>query len=321
MQLVVAIIFVVSLITLIGAILFGAVWHQARLEDTTAPILRDSIGDIGISAIIEYPSTTAPLLALLEEEYPRCEVIVITDLQQHAKRFQPIIQRHHLVKVNHSHLNAVHNLYRSRYRNSRRISLVDIPYHHRTMARDIATEIATFDHALYLEGDSEVARGAITLCANFIATQGLLSNIAVRSMIGAKAYLASCSPAEEQNSTIRTTHRALAWHKGGGTITATALFVPLATSLIALIVEDILLILSAGMLYIAMVPTLYISCVVMAEKSLFSTFGIIICNIYRFLLEKSKNLNYLYKESQGTDYKTDSEKRTFDRIDNKRESI
>ena len=81
MQLISALFFALSLLSLVGAVVFVAVWYRSCRLATIVCRMREGIAHIGVSAVVEYPETSAPLIALLEEEYPRSEAIVITDLQ------------------------------------------------------------------------------------------------------------------------------------------------------------------------------------------------------------------------------------------------
>ena len=68
MQLISLILFIGALASLIGAIFFVEQWHNTTHRSHVVQMLREGIDLIGISAIVEYPSTPAPLIALLEEE-------------------------------------------------------------------------------------------------------------------------------------------------------------------------------------------------------------------------------------------------------------
>ena len=162
MQLISILLFALSLVLLVGAVLFVALWHRTYRKTSLVQLLREDIGHIGVSAIVAYPETPAPLLALLEEEYPHSEAVIITDLQSDNPSFAELLRRYRLVRVNHSHLEGVRALYRSRHRAFRRIVMVDLPMEHREQASDVGRAVASYENHLCLEGESIVERDSLT---------------------------------------------------------------------------------------------------------------------------------------------------------------
>jgi hypothetical protein len=297
MQLISTLLFLLSLLALGGAILFVVLWHRAHNKTTIVQMLREGISHIGISAIVEYPDTPAPLLALLEEEYPRSEAIIVTDLQHYLSPFGELIAQFQLVKVNHAHLAGVRALYRSRHRAFRRVVMVDLPAEHRSHATDIAKQVASYDYVLRLEGESIVAHNTITYCANIIASHHTSSDISLESIVGANALLErSDTPRYGRRLRLRS-GKVLAWRKEGLLLTSIALCLPAIIVIIAHFTDNRLILMTAFLSSVAVALFLYISYRVVAEKSLFATFGIILNNFYRFWTKEFKNFNYLYKEN------------------------
>lgn len=296
MQLISTILLLLSLIMLGGAILFVTLWHRAHRKTAIVQMLREGIGHIGISAIVEYPDTPSPLLALLEEEYPHSEAVIITDLQHYLSPFGELIGRFHLVRVNHSHLGGVRALYRSRHRAFRRVVMVDLPIEHRMRATNIAKRVASYDYILRLEGESLVARNAITYCANIIASHRTTDDISLESFVGAKAVLERSDTPKHRERVHLRSGRVLAWNKERYLLSGIALFLPSAMVAIAYLSGSKVVLITAWLTTLAIGVFLYISYRVVAEKSLFATLGTILHNFYRFLVEQVKNFHYLYKE-------------------------
>ena len=296
MQLISTLLLTLSLIALAGALLFVAQWHRANRKTRIIHLLREGIEHIGISAIIEYPETHAPLLALLEEEYPRSEAIVVTDLQLRQSLFDELLGHFRMVKVNHSHLNGVRALYRSRLRAFRRVVIIDLPTEYRERATAVANKVASYDYVLRLKGESVVTHNTLTYCANIIARQRATSDFSLKSMVGANATLERCdTPRRGRREQLRS-GRILAWKKERLLPAVTALCLPSLIILIAHLSDNRLIFITSLISGGAVTIFLYISYRVVAEKSLFATLGIILLNFYRFMVEHLKKIYYLYKE-------------------------
>ena len=301
MQLISTLLFILSIIVLCGAVVFVALWHRVRNKISVMNILREGIGHVGISTILEYPDTPAPLIALLEEEYPRSEAILITDMQQPFSPFGELVHRFHLVRVNHMHLRGVRTLYRSRHRSFRRVVMVDLPLEDKARAYEIAQTVASYNYLLHLQGESIIARNALTYCANIIASQDATKKISLESIVGAGARLERCNIPKEKTSMSLHSDRILAWRKEGYIVPLLVLCTPAAIVYVAQLSGSGLLLMTAISTSVAIVAFLYVSCRVMSEKSLFVTLDSILKNYYRFVVERVKKIRYLYKES---DYKT-----------------
>jgi hypothetical protein len=296
MQLISALLFVLSVVVLAFAVLFVRRWHKGRERASVVRLLREHIEHIGISAVVEYPDTPRPLLALLDEEYPRSEAIVVTDLQHYLSSFGELIRQYNLVRVNHTHLEGVRALYRSRHRAFRRVVMIDLPTKYRSRATTIAKRVASYDYILRLEGESIVARNALSYCANIIASQCTTSDFSLESIVGANVLLERSDTQQQGRRIHLRSGRILAWQKARIMLTIATLSLPALIVLVAHIAESRLILLTALLSSGAIAAFLYISCRVVAEKSLFATFGIILHNFYRFLVEQIKKIRYLYKE-------------------------
>lgn len=298
MQLISATLFVLSLASLLCTLHFVRRWHNANRRTSLLQIMRNEIGHIGISAIVEYPDTPAPLLALLEEEYPRSEAIIVTDLEHLFSPFGELISRFHLIKVNHSHLTGVRTLYRSRHRAFRRVVLVDLPSKYRRQATEVAREVASFDYILLLRGESKVARNALAYCANIIASQPATKSITLSPIVGAKARLERADRTERSHTIRLATGRPLAWRKTIPLFLIIAAALPAATTLLAHLSGHRVLLLTAIVISLIFATLIYLSCRVVAEKGLFATINTIIENFCRFLVEDFRKISYLYKGSR-----------------------
>lgn len=301
MQLISTLLFILSTIVFCGAIIFVALWHRTCNKISVINLIREGIGHVGISTILEYPDTLAPLIAVLEESYPRSEAIVVTDMQQPLSPFGELLHRFHLVRVNPARLRGVRALYRSRHRSFRRVILVDLPVEHRGYANEIAERVASYNYLLRLQGESLIARNALTYCANIIASHNATQKISLESIVGAEARLERCNIPKANTSLRLHADRILAWRREGYILSFFTLCTPAIIVYIAHLSGSRLLLMAAILISIAIVVFLYISCRVMSERSLFVTLNSILKNYYRFLVERIKKIRYLYKES---DYKT-----------------
>ncbi len=299
MQLISILLFLLSIVLFVAAILFVALWHRAYRNSSAVKMLNEGIGHVGVSAVVEYPDTPQPLIALLEEAYPRSEAVIITDLEHFLSPFGELIKRFHLIKVNHSHLTGVRSLYRSRRRAFRRVVMVDLPVEFRHRALDVAKEVATYDYILQLQGESVVAHDALAYCANVIASHNATANISMRSLVGAEAHLSRCDTFGGDDKTHLFSDRVLAWRKGGVLFAIFAISTPALLILLSHLLGSRSVLLAAVAILPSLLACMYVSCRVMTEKGIFVTLDTILQNFYRFLVERIKNFHYLYKESEG----------------------
>lgn len=277
------------------ATLFVVRWYRAHRAIAIVPMLREGIGHIGISAIVEYPTTLQPLLALLEEEYPYSEAIVIVDMQQPQSPFTALLQRFSLVKVNHSHLKRARALYRSKHRAFRRVVVIDLPLHCSNYAEVYGGAVATFDYTLYLRGESLVARNALTYCANIAAMHYATPNTLLESFVGASARFERTSAVGTRDRERIVADRILVWQKESMLPLLLALLAPAILAVLAYFAGEWILLVAAGTASLIVLLMLYVSYHLMTEKSLLVTLNTILQNFYRYLVREVKNFDYLYK--------------------------
>lgn len=282
MQLISILLLSFSIALFVGAILFVALWHRTYRKTSLVQMLREDIGHIGVSAIVAYPDTPAPLIALLEEEYPHSEAVIITDLQSESASFESLIRRYRLIKVNHSHLEGVRALYRSRHRAFRRVVMVDLPTEHRKRASEVGREVASYENLLCLEGESIVERNSLTYCANVAATQASTDRFSLRSIVGADAHFGNGVVAEPDRVVQLRADRPLAWHKRGVLLVMSALLIPSAIVVAAWLSANLLMMLSAVVMASVVLLFIYVSSRSKTEKSLFVRLDTVLQNFCRF---------------------------------------
>ena len=297
MQLISLLLLVLSLFGLTMAVMFVVLWYRSCSRLAVVHRLRESIANIGVSVAVDYPETTAPLLALLEEEYPRSEAIVITDLEQAHSPFCELISRYHLMKVNHAHLDGVRALFRSRHRAFRRVVLVDLPVEHRDRASEIGRAVASYDYILHLQGESIVEQDAIAYCANIIASQNTANAISLYSIVGCPARLEKGTGVGSERVVRLRTDYALAWQRRRSAFAVAALSLPAAMVLLAYFSGSRLIFASAIVAMVAIGVFLFVSCRVVSEKGLFARFDTILRNAYRLLVERVPRSYGCEKES------------------------
>ncbi|MBQ5648397.1 MAG: hypothetical protein IIV16_04665 [Alistipes sp.] len=279
-------IFILSIVCLVGAVWFVSWWHRTYRKSLIIHQLRENIGHIGVSAIVSYPKTLAPLVALLEEEYPRSEAIFVADLQEEGTLLSELVLRYRLIKVNNQHLADTRALYRSRHRAYRRVVVVDLPIAHKERAFAIGKEVASYDNVLYLQGESIVERDAITYCANIVASQPSSSGVQLRSIVGADAYLERGDISGATTSLRLRTDCPLAWQKQVRVFALLAILVPPVMILLGNLLESGLMIASAMVQIVVTLLFLYVSCCVVTEKSLFARLDTVLRSFYRFWVER-----------------------------------
>ena len=321
MQLISLLLFLFSVVALGGATLFLVLWHRSCRKTEIVQMLREDIGHVGVSAIVEYPETPAPLVALLEEEYTRSEAVVITDLQHRLSPFGELIGQYHLIKVNHTHLPGVRALYRSRHRAYRRVVMVDLPVEYSEQATSIGKKVASYDYLLLLKGESVVEPEAITYCANLIALQSPSNVISLQSVVGCGARLEKSGFESSERVVRLRTNRALAWRNRTLVFALSAMLLPMIMIFVAYISGSRLLFYSAVTVVVAVGVFLYVSCRVVTDKNLFIRFDTILRNFYRFLVERIKNFHYLYKRRWRSDKPLAERIPIFNRKRTNRESL
>lgn len=286
MQLISILLLLFSLLLFVGAILFVALWHRSYRKISLVQMLSEDIGHIGVSAIVAYPDTPAPLLALLEEEYPHSEAVIITDLQSEAASFEALIRRYRLIKVNHSHLDGVRALYRSRHRAFRRVVMVDLPVEHRERASEVGREVASYENLLCLEGESVVERNSLTYCANVAASQSSADRFSLCALVGADAHFGNGAVADSDGVVQLRADRPLAWRRGRLRLVLSVLLVPSAMVVAACLSANSLMMSAAVVMASVVLLFIYISNRSITEKSLFARLDTVLQNFYRFWMRR-----------------------------------
>lgn len=282
MQLISIILLLLSVAMFVGAILFIARWHRTYGKVSVAHLLNEDIGHLGVSAVVSYPETETPLVALLEEEYPRSEAIIITDLERACTRLADMVERYNLVRVSHDHLVGVRNLYRSRRRAFRRVVVVDLPMEHSGEATTIGRKVALYDNLLYLQGESIIEPNALTYCANVVASQHSANTIELRSIVGADAHLESGDMADITNLKRLRSNRPLAWRKVSLLSVVMVVLLPLLMVPMVALSQSWLLLVTAEIVVAIMVLFLSVSAGVATKKSLTKRLITLFQNFYRF---------------------------------------
>jgi hypothetical protein len=282
MQLISFLLLILSSATLLGAVWFVARWHRTYRKVSLVHLLREDIGHIGVSAIVAYPETSAPLVALLEEEYPRSEVVVVTDLHDDNSTLGELVQRYHLVKVNHAHLEGARALFRSRHRAFRRVVVVDLPLEYRANAYSLARKVASYDSILYLHGESIVEQNAITYCANVVASQHSAKGLLIRSVVGAESHLERGDIADSTATLYLRADCPLAWRRIGFLPKLLMVVMPFLLVVVAVVTSDWVLLAAVEMIALVTLIFISVSCCVVTEKSLLARLGTRFENLYRF---------------------------------------
>ena len=289
MQLISTTLLLIAALLLLCAIHFLLLWRKLWRREELTSHSNDNIGLYGITLISAYPSTLRPLLAMVEERYPRSEVVLLCDMQRHIDRFGEVVQRFSLVRVNHDHLEGVRALYRSRQRAYRRVVVVDLPLEERSRSEAIAREVASYCHTLYTEGDTIIEPDTAARCIAAIASLPIDAPISLSSFVGEAVEVQMADAHTTEHHTIA---HPIAWQERRH-LKALPLAC-LAASFI--IVAGGSLWLYTLALYVATATILiYISCRITSQKDLFTRFDTILLNFCRFIVDNIKRFCYLYK--------------------------
>ena len=286
MQLISFLLLLLSTLMLVASVIYVVWWHRTYRKATIVHLLHENIAHIGISAVVIYPKTSAPLVAILEEKYARSEAVVVADLQDNP-RLDALIYRYGLVKVGSSHLVGVRALFRSRKRVYRRVTVVDLPSEHRLQAEMIGREAASYDNILYLTGESIVEPNAITYCANIVARQHSSNRLLLRCAVGSQARLESGGAANTESVLHLRAESPLAWRSDIGGLGLLALLLPLQMVSLATIFHSWPLLVAAVMLVVNVVIFIGESYCVVTEKSLLLRLGTLFENLYYFWVERA----------------------------------
>lgn len=293
MQLISIILLCFAVLSFIFAINFLWSWQRAdRYESLLSPIGKN-IGYHGITMVTAYPSTLRPLSAMIEEQYPRSEAILICDMQRNIDIFGKAIRRFHLVRVNHDHLKGVRTLYRSRQRAFRRIVIVDIPLEERSYCETIAREVASYGYILYTEGDIIIESGIAAHCINLIASQPITTPLTLSSIVDGSAKV---QPSDTQRAKHHTIARPIAWRERCNFRAFS--FVCITASLL-IVVGGSLFRYTIAFYSATIAVIIYISCRIVSQKNLFIRFDTILHNFCRYIVDFIKRICYLYKRESA----------------------
>ena len=240
MQLISNLLIVLSFIVLLCALLFLYLWHRAYRNTVTIASLREEVKQVGISTILEYPDTTASLYSVVEESYPRSEVILITDMQRSMSTFGGLIRNFRLIKVNHHHLAGARALYRSRHRAFRRVVVIDLPIEYRSRAYEIASEVASYDYLMRLPSSSVVAKDAVGHCANILASYSMAEAVSLRTIVGSPAKVEHATTVGGVRRREQPIARAIAWRRGNSYLWLFAALLPAIIVAVAHIMRNAL---------------------------------------------------------------------------------
>ena len=286
MQLISFLLLLLSTLMLVASVVYVVWWHRTYRRVPLVHLLHEDIAHIGISAVVIYPETSAPLVALLEESYARSEAVVVADLQDN-RRLESLICQFGLVRVVHSHLFGVRALYRSRKRLYRRVTVVDLPTEHRLQAERVGREVASYDNILYLTGESIVEPNVITYCANVVAQHHLSKGVLLRSAVGAEARFESGGVVNSTNIVRLRSDCPLAWRSDIGGLGLLALLLPLQMVSLATIFHSWPLLVAAVLLVVNVAMFIGESYCVVTEKSLLARLGTRFENLYHFWVERA----------------------------------
>lgn len=150
----------------------------------------------GISALCSGVYDHDQLENLLGVEYARYEVIVVLDARQFFARFDAIVTRYRMIRVNYAPCEelpvvGVRGLYRSRQRCYRRLVLIDRAQGSAYSDFDAAAGVATYDYLLPVRTGSMLLSGTIERLAAELSEHPAGALELVRSRLAEPAVLVS----------------------------------------------------------------------------------------------------------------------------------
>lgn len=297
MQLISITLLLTSVLLLLCAIRFLWLWHRAWRYESLLSCNNDNIGHYGITMVTAYPTTLQPLLAMIEERYPRSEAILLCDMQRDIERFGDAIRHFHLVRVNHDHLEGVRALYRSRQRAYRRVVVIDLPCEEHLRSKEIAREVASYGYILYTEGDTIIEPDTATRCIDIIASYPIDTPLSLMSLVGEAVEVRMTDAHRAEQHTVA---HPLVWSQKRhfGALLSAALTASLIVVAGGAFCHYTL------MLYLATIAImLYISCRITSKKNLFVRLDTILLNFCRFIVDFIKRFCYLYKRESSIQHK------------------
>lgn len=302
MQLVVTIILcITALATLLLSILYTVRWRKQYLNASPPQLHRETLAHIGITMVSAFPTSTKPIDRMMNEEYPKSEIILVCDMKRDFVIFAPLICRYNLIKRCHEGIEGIRALYRSRAHRFRRIVVVDMPYSEERKAEAVSRKIASYCFMLFTKGECIIERNTATRCANLIAQQPQHQLVVIESIAGARVTAESRSEDREEMPLRICFNGGLAWSNDALIYIVVAMVITAAPALLYPCWGSIALPIASTLLIVAHLLLLYISCRVVTEKGVILCYATILSNFYRYIFDIVQKKHYLYKRDQAID--------------------
>lgn len=295
MQLIATLLLILSLALLLASLLFFIRTERAHLNNRIDILHRGNIGGCGVTMVSLYPTSTTPLLAMLDEQLPCSEAMVVCDMQHDISAFGDIVERYHLVRVNHDKFPYIRTLYRSRHRAFRRVVVVDIPLVHRDKSKRAAHDVASFGNILYTWGDTIIEEGVATYAANIIAQNFELRPLVMECVIGGNAILETTGAISESLRHKILSCRALGWSSKVDTRWLAVTAVPLLLIVVAMLCRNQTILAVSALTGASLLLLFCTSCRIVTKRGILATYSMTIAKFYRYTIDKFKIFHYLYK--------------------------
>ena len=295
MQLIATLLLALSLILLLASLLFFIRTERAHISSRLDILHRGNIGGCGVTMASLYPTSTAPLLAMLDEKLPCSEAMIVCDIQHDRTAFGDIVERYHLVRVNHDKFPYIRTLYRSRHRAFRRVVVVDLPLAHRDKAKRTAHDVASFGNILYTQGDTIIEEGVATYIANIIAQNFDVRPLALECVVGGNALLETTGAISEKSRRKILSCRALAWPRKVDTRWLATTFAPLLLIAVAILCQNRTILAASALMGTSLLLLFCTSCRIVTKRGILATYSMTIAKFYRYTIDKFKIFHYLYK--------------------------
>lgn len=292
---------ILSPILLLTVICFVLLWSRAHRARIRGPLYENAICHIGISIGIAHPRHIEQITAALDSRYPLCEVVVVVDVEQSP--IEELIQRFHLVRVNFEQLlqgTDVRGLYRSHRRQHQQVVVIDLPQKSRTTPYEAIHRVASYIYIMMLSQNAIPYSDSATYIANTIASYPLDNTISIRSIVGAKVWVQHIHPSQHERLVLVSRPLAYQYSRLSPLLVALlALIAPTLPVAASIATQQNALLIIAAIIVLMELAGIYISCRIVTKRGLLSTFGTIIMNFYRFLVDDMRNFRYLYKKCEG----------------------
>ena len=295
------ILLILSPILLVTAICYLLLWQKAHRAEISSPLYENALCHIGITIGIERPSHLSQVVSALDNRYTLYEVVVATDLA--TSPLGNLVQRYHLVRVNASQLLAgtdARGLYRSHHRPHQQVVVVDLPDSSTTSPNEAIRRVASYQYLLIPASGTLLCPDSVAYAANTIASYPLDEDIYIRSIAGARVSVEHIHPSQQARLIISPRILAYSHSRRIPLLSAVAALVaPILPVAISIVAKEELALLPAVLIIIIGLIGIYLSCRVVTKRGLFISFGTIIVNFCRFLVEDMRNFCYLYKKCEG----------------------